>query len=174
MRRALDAYRPDVVLIEGPPEADALVPLAGSEEMVPPVALLAYRPPDPGSKGGGTARTASFWPFAEFSPEWQAMRWAVAQDVPVRFMDLPVAYRFGRTAESSNEDIPAPETADTAQPETLAERERIDPIGVLAEAAGYDDPERWWEDVVEHQHPASRVTTSSPRRWRRSRRSPRP
>ncbi|WP_055554123.1 DUF5682 family protein, partial [Streptomyces kanamyceticus] len=30
---------------------------------------------------------------------------------------------------------------------------RIDPIAVLAETAGYDDPERWWEDVVEHRGP---------------------
>jgi hypothetical protein len=28
---------------------------------------------------------------------------------------------------------------------------RIDPLAVLAETAGYDDPERWWEDVVEHR-----------------------
>ncbi len=153
MRRALDAFRPDIVLIEGPPEADPLVPLAGSTEMVPPVALLAYRPPEPGSKGGTTARTASFWPFAEFSPEWQALRWAVAQAVPARFMDLPVAYRFGRTPAKG--DMPPTESEDTTPPETLAERERIDPIGVLAEAAGYDDPERWWEDVVEHQHRGS-------------------
>ncbi|MEK8144574.1 DUF5682 family protein [Streptomyces sp. M10(2022)] len=27
----------------------------------------------------------------------------------------------------------------------------VDPIGVLAETAGYDDPERWWEDVIEHR-----------------------
>jgi uncharacterized protein DUF5682 len=27
----------------------------------------------------------------------------------------------------------------------------VDPIGELATAAGYDDPERWWEDVVEHR-----------------------
>ncbi len=27
----------------------------------------------------------------------------------------------------------------------------MDPLAVLAEAAGYDDPERWWEDVVEHR-----------------------
>ncbi|AGZ44702.1 DUF5682 family protein [Actinoplanes friuliensis] len=27
----------------------------------------------------------------------------------------------------------------------------VDPIGELAAAAGYDDPERWWEDVVEHR-----------------------
>src|SRR5260370_502339 len=25
-----------------------------------------------------------------------------------------------------------------------------DPVGELAAAAGYNDPERWWEDVVEH------------------------
>ncbi len=29
------------------------------------------------------------------------------------------------------------------------DRDEIDPIGQLAAAAGYDDPERWWEDVVE-------------------------
>jgi hypothetical protein len=28
---------------------------------------------------------------------------------------------------------------------------RADPLGWLAEAAGYDDAERWWEDVVEHR-----------------------
>jgi hypothetical protein len=27
----------------------------------------------------------------------------------------------------------------------------VDPIGELAAAAGYADPERWWEDVVEHR-----------------------
>ncbi|MGW7595721.1 DUF5682 family protein, partial [Streptomyces rubiginosohelvolus] len=31
----------------------------------------------------------------------------------------------------------------------------VDPIRVLAETAGYDDPERWWEDVVEHRVPGS-------------------
>ncbi|GDY54439.1 hypothetical protein SVIO_050620 [Streptomyces violaceusniger] len=28
---------------------------------------------------------------------------------------------------------------------------RVDPLAVLSEAAGYDDPERWWEDVIEHR-----------------------
>ncbi|WP_281250859.1 DUF5682 family protein [Sinomonas mesophila] len=28
---------------------------------------------------------------------------------------------------------------------------RPDAIGMLADAAGYDDPERWWEDAVEHR-----------------------
>lgn len=28
---------------------------------------------------------------------------------------------------------------------------RVDPLSVLAGTAGYDDPERWWEDVIEHR-----------------------
>ncbi len=30
-----------------------------------------------------------------------------------------------------------------------------DAIGALARAAGYDDPERWWEDAVEHRDTSS-------------------
>jgi hypothetical protein len=131
VRRALEAYRPEVVLIEGPPEGDPLVGFVAAEQMDPPVALLAYTAePKP-------TRSAIYWPFAEFSPEWQAMRWATANDVPVRFCDLPATYRFA----SSGSD---------AEPE---QTERTDPIRMLAEVAGYDDPERWWEDLVEHRLP---------------------
>src|SRR5438046_1701071 len=40
---------------------------------------------------------------------------------------------------------------------------RIDPLGVLAQAAGYDDPERWWEDAVEHRTSAGSPAGSGDR-----------
>ncbi|MFF4738998.1 DUF5682 family protein [Streptomyces sp. NPDC001262] len=83
VRAALDRCRPSAVLIEGPPEADAIVHLAADPRMRPPVALLAHATDDPGR--------AAFWPLAEFSPEWVALRWALSHDVPVRFIDLPAA-----------------------------------------------------------------------------------
>jgi len=115
-------FGPDVVLIEGPPEADGLVELARDPGMQPPVALLGYVPGEP--------KTAAFWPFAVFSPEWQAISYALGAGVPVRFCDLPAAHQLAIA------DRPA--------------RPRTDPVSELAAAAGYDDPERWWEDVVEH------------------------
>jgi hypothetical protein len=42
---ALDELRPDAVLVEGPPDAEAVLPLMARPEMQPPVALLVY-PPD--------------------------------------------------------------------------------------------------------------------------------
>jgi hypothetical protein len=137
--RALAAYRPDVLLIEGPPEADELVGSAWLARMRPPVALLAY----PVDGRGTSARTAAFWPFAEFSPEWQAIRWAAEHGVPVRWCDLPAANRLA----IPEPDNAVPDIDESSSPITP----RVDPIGALAAAAGYDDPERWWEDVIEHR-----------------------
>ena len=79
---ALGAYRPDCVLIEGPAAADGLIEWAG-RGLEPPVALLAWDNTDPSE--------ASFWPMAVFSPEWQALSWAVAHGAKAHFMDLPAA-----------------------------------------------------------------------------------
>ncbi|RPK52291.1 DUF5682 family protein [Streptomyces sp. ADI93-02] len=125
---ALESVRPDAVLVEGPPEGDALLPLAAHGRMRPPVALLAHAVDDPGR--------AAFWPLADFSPEWVAIRWAAEHGVPVRFVDLPAAHSLALTEQREG----GPEDG-----------RGIDPIGILAGAAGYDDPERWWEDVVEHR-----------------------
>ncbi|TDP89356.1 DUF5682 family protein [Labedaea rhizosphaerae] len=119
----LAEYRPDIVLIEGPPEADGIVHLAADPGMRPPVALLAHAVDD--------ATAAAFWPFAVFSPEWQAIQHALAENVPVRFCDLSVAVQF---ADKS------PDRGGSG-----------DPLAELAAAAGYDDPERWWDEVVEHR-----------------------
>ncbi|MFD6226738.1 DUF5682 family protein [Streptomyces sp. NPDC060232] len=132
VRAALDAARPAAVLIEGPPEGDALLELAVDPGMRPPVALLAHAADDPGR--------AAFWPLADFSPEWVAIRWAQQAGVPVRFMDLPAAHSLAGVGEPEADP-------DRAEPDAV----RLDPLAVLAETAGYDDPERWWEDVVEHR-----------------------
>jgi len=132
--RALGDFDPDAVLIEGPSDADPLLALSTSVGMQPPVALLGYASDDPG--------TAAFWPYAVFSPEWQAMTWARRADVPVAFCDLPASSTLARRAGR-----------EPARASVL----RRDPLAALASAAGYDDAERWWDDVVE-----SRLDGASP------------
>ncbi|MFG1684038.1 DUF5682 family protein [Nonomuraea sp. NPDC049269] len=138
VRAELERLRPDLILIEGPPEADALVALA--PELEPPVALLAHVP--------GKASSAAFWPFAGFSPEWQAILYGTTAGIPVRFCDLPASHSL---AEPEPEVVPEPASGPEPAPDADPEGLRVDPIGALARAAGYDDPERWWEDVVEHR-----------------------
>ncbi|MFJ8760470.1 DUF5682 family protein [Streptomyces cyaneofuscatus] len=153
VRAALDAARPAAVLIEGPPEGDALLPLAADPQMRPPVALLAHAVDDPGR--------AAFWPLAEFSPEWVALRWALAHDVPVRFIDLPATHSLALKEPVGDQPGEQPGEETALAPGGEEATPRVDPIRVLAETAGYDDPERWWEDVVEHRSPAADATADA-------------
>ena len=179
--RAFEEWRPDALLIEGPPEGESVLSLAADEAMTPPVALLVYSEEE--------ARRAAFYPFAEFSPEWQALRYALKNNVPARFMDLPAAVRFAldkreedaRQAEaaaaSEEQDVSSPDSPtdlpDGAQmtgaepassEETAGEAEVVseasgdgedfdtsDPLDWLGRAAGYESGEEWWNHMVEER-----------------------
>ena len=118
-----------------------MLALAADPGMTPPVALLGYAPDEP--------RISAFWPFAVFSPEWQALTWAHDHGVPVRFCDLPA----GMVLAHEEKGEPGEELTGRSEEKELSS----DPIGRLAAAAGYDDPERWWDDLIE-----SRLDGGSP------------
>ena len=143
---ALREYQPDCILLEGPPEADALLPLAAEADMQPPVALLAYRPDAP--------QQAVYYPFAAFSPEWQAIRYAVGAGIPLQFFDLPLAHSLYEEAASddSDEDAADDEGDSDAEDEDAAELPRHgDPFDELAAIAGLPDGEAFWEALVEQR-----------------------
>ena len=101
---AFDALAPDCVLVEGPPEAEGVLAALLSEHMQPPVALLSYCPDE--------SQRAVYHPFAVFSPEWQALRWALAHAVPASFIDLPVTHQMA--LDKAREEAVA-ETIQTAE-----------------------------------------------------------
>ena len=132
LAQALHALQPDCILIEGPPEADGLIAFAADAALVPPVALLVYVPDAP--------ERAVFYPFAEFSPEWQAMRYACANGVEVRFCDLPQTHRLAE-AEDAKDQLD----------EEARDGLHGDPLAWLANAAGFGDTETWWDHLVEQR-----------------------
>ena len=158
LRLALEALNPDIVLIEGPPDAQEVLPLMRHKAMTPPVALLIYAPDTPSK--------AVYYPFARFSPEWQALDYALRRKLPVRFIDLPQEIQLAREPEETEqpEEAPAePMGGDEAMnsavaPEAPADEQeqaaaspREDPLALLAQAAGYDDHELWWERQIEQR-----------------------
>jgi hypothetical protein len=145
--RALENLNPQCVLVEGPPDAETVLEYAAKDGMKPPVALLIHQTETPAD--------AVYYPLAEFSPEWQAVRWALAHEVPLRFMDLPQSHRMAIHAKRMEDLKAASESGDESDGEPLASvppphtSPEPDPLQQLAEAAGFDDGERWWEHMVE-------------------------
>jgi hypothetical protein len=132
----LERLQPDALLVEGPSDAGDLIGLIEDPAMRPPVALLVYAPDEP--------RVATFYPFAEFSPEWVALRWALEHGIPARFIDLAAGAQFA-VAKAELERRMAAETPD----DTVEEQIRHDPLNELAKAAGEEDGERFWDRLVE-------------------------
>ncbi len=152
LRQALEELRPDVLLVEGPPEGTEELTWLGHEELKPPVALLVYPLQ--------AMQHAVFYPFAVFSPEWQALRYAHEHGVPARFIDLPLTHRLAverawveaeERGTSPDEQVEATTVASGAWHDDVSD----DPLGALALAAGYNDRELWWEHQIEQrQDPA--------------------
>ncbi|RPE45869.1 VWA domain containing CoxE-like protein [Streptomyces sp. Ag109_O5-1] len=92
----LDAAKPDVLLVELPAELQEWLPWLAHEETRAPVALAAA----PADGSGGPA----FYPFADFSPELAAVRWAGRRQVPVVACDLPLADRGWRERGTSAQE----------------------------------------------------------------------
>lgn len=88
----LDAAAPDVLLVELPAEFQPWLGWLAHEETEAPVALAAVPSDGPGPHAGGE-RHPAFYPFADFSPELVALRWAVSNGVPAVACDLPLADR---------------------------------------------------------------------------------
>ena len=133
LRKALDEWQPDALLVEGPPEADALLHHLADAALVPPVALLVHALDVP--------QRAVFYPFARFSPEWQALQWAVGRGVTARFIDLPRAHALA--LDQAEAEAPV----EPAEPR----RPRGDPFDDFARADGHPDGESWWNRWVEER-----------------------
>lgn len=124
---ALQTLQPDYILIEGPPEGTELLKWIAHPDLKAPVALLVYEPK--------SLERASYFPFAHFSPEWQAIQYAREHHLPVGFMDLSPNWYW---KDSGTKESPSSDSA-----------HKTDPLTVIAQTAGYEDGESWWEDIIE-------------------------
>ena len=167
MPALLEAAAPDRLLVELPMELAPWLGWLAHPDTQAPVALSAVR-----EDGGGL----SFYPFADFSPELAAIRWAVRKGIPVEPCDLPWASSAWRGAGEAEPAGPAAATdgevdggsddaasePDAALPSAPAVEGR-ELAGSMHRAAGVGDPEELWDRLVE-----VRAAGSDPERVRRA------
>ena len=139
----LEEVRPTAVLIEGPAEYTALLSALQDPATIPPVALLSLG-----------EHAASYYPLAEFSPEWVALRWAGEHEAEAVFID--------RSACLRDDDDPRDDArggvARTLQAERYLARSRS--LDALARRLGCRDHDEVWEHLFEDR------ATADIRAWR--------
>ncbi len=135
LRAFLDARRPKVVLVEAPSDAEPCIDVLLDAETVPPVAILGYR--TDGQSG------SSLYPFASYSPEYVALKWAKEHGARAHFIDLTIGQGLAYRADEAERTDPAegePEHGGEAEP-SIDER--------IASATGLRSFEEFWEAYFE-------------------------
>ena len=98
VRQFLDKIKPNLVLIEGPADFDFLIDDIVSKKLIPPFAIMAYTKEAP--------IDTILYPFAEYSPEYQAILWARENNKECHFFDLEsdIMLGFGRTDDDTKDE----------------------------------------------------------------------
>ena len=131
LRAYLDEKKPRLVLVEGPSDfADMLSDMV-REERKPPIALLAYTKEAP-------VRTV-LYPFAVYSPEYQAIWWCHKHHVECRFIDLP-SETFLAIPERGMQEAEGEEKRGNAGVSVYEQLDR---------QSGEDGHDTFWERVME-------------------------
>ena len=94
LEQTIRRYQPDCILVEGPENANSLLPVLTSPDTRAPIALYyAWRDEEGrlSKEKGEPAAFRCYYPFLDQSPELVALRAAAARGICGRFIDLPYA-----------------------------------------------------------------------------------
>lgn len=134
--RFIDEVAPTAIVIEGPADADPMIPLLAHKKSKPPLAILSFTQARP--------VRSIIYPLAAYSPEWMAITKGLARKALVRFMDLPTDVFLAENAAEDDEDRgDAPARTDT-------QAYLDDPYTAIATLTGEPDHDTWWERHFEH------------------------
>src|SRR5688572_1290407 len=101
LRAWLEKVRPELILVEGPSDAESLIQIITDQESQPPIAILAY-------STDGQPQSV-MWPFVRYSPEYEALRWARENGVKAGFVDWTAGCALGAARQANKEAEATPE-----------------------------------------------------------------
>jgi hypothetical protein len=133
--KALSLRNPDIVLIEGPSDSNALIEhLASPLNKAPFAIYYTYR------EKKSERKAACYFPLLDFSPELAAIRWAAQSGVPCRFVDMP--YALSQASAKRDEGKREAYYGDSALFESRY-------TALLCEKEGVRGPGELWEKLFE-------------------------
>ena len=89
LRQMIKAYQPEIILIEGPENANNLIPVLTDEKTRLPAAIYYFYKDKKKHISEDAEDYHCYYPFLNASPEYTAMKEAQKLNIPAKFIDLP-------------------------------------------------------------------------------------
>lgn len=145
LKKLIAFYEPDCILIEGPKNAQDMIPVLAHEDTKAPVALYYYYKDSKGLLSEEKEDYKCYYPFLDCSPELVALREAGKRKIPAQFIDLPYGEILLGTAEKKG--IRSESEKQTYNDDYLLSQSRY--MKLLCEKTGVQSFEEFWEKYFE-------------------------
>lgn len=89
IKKTIEDFRPAAILVEGPDNADSLLPVMVHEGTKAPFAIYYSYHDKTGKIAGEKEHYKCYYPFLDYSPELSALREADKRGIKAAFIDLP-------------------------------------------------------------------------------------
>ena len=158
LEQAIERYAPDCILVEGPENANELLPVLTSPGTQAPLALYyTWRDSEHSlsESGDEPAVFRCYYPFLDQSPELVALRAAARRGIPGRFIDLPYAQILLATREAQG--LRAQEEKPNYAADAYLAASPFQKT--LCEKTGLRDFEEFWEKYFETAGPSLSTET---------------
>ena len=146
VNRTIEEIRPAVILVEGPDNADSLIPVMVHEETKAPFAIYYSYHDQSGRISEEKAHYKCYYPFLDYSPELAALRAGNRLGIRTAFIDLP----YGDILAASREGrglLKAEEEKSNYNDDYLLSRNEY--LLKLCERTGLRSFDEFWEKYFE-------------------------
>ncbi len=100
LKKTAERFSPDIILIEGPSDANELIPVLTAEDTVLPAAIYYFYKDKKKLVSEDAEDHRCYYPFVNSSPELNALKLAKELGIKARFIDLPYCEILINTAET--------------------------------------------------------------------------
>jgi len=138
--KRLKEFNPDHIIVEGPMELMQSIEGVALDKLKLPLAILAYNPKK--------LSNSYFYPFADYSPEWQAFKYAKKFEVSLTTADMPLKHIFAMQEEEEKNEESTKEKKNSLAPLPIHNT----PLDEIAKLEGYDSADGWWDKYFEESY----------------------
>lgn len=152
LQQLIQQHQPDIILVEGPSEAQHLLPFMLDSAAKPPLAIYNYvidnndqEETNTEANSDVTSLSAAehyrcYVPFSEMSPEWVAIQASKYHGIECEFIDLPYVNRL--YLSDNNQDYCDDNEAHIYHDKFLSQNPYIDSLLKQSQSPDFDT---WWE-----------------------------
>ena len=145
VEQVIQSWKPSIILIEGPDNANSLIPIMVHSETKAPFAIYYSYHDTTGQISEEKGYYKCYYPFLDYSPELAALKEGNRQEIPTAFIDLP--YGDILAASKEGKGLLKEEEKNNYNDDYLLSRN--DYIRQLCEKTGLRNFDEFWEKYFE-------------------------